>query len=163
MAFTLLCRSGTSMMLRIFPIWIVWAMTALSKRHSRSDIPYARWATFPRFTRLLTAALMWILTHYGGAGNPDNEKSVADWNISYAWKRKVRDSNPRYGQAVQRISSPPHSITLATFLWFAFRFLECGAKVGLYFDTTKVYCIFFKKTAECPLKKVMHPADIEVV
>lgn len=29
--------------------------------------------------------------------------------------RKVRDSNPRYGQAVQRISSPPRSITPATF------------------------------------------------
>lgn len=42
MAFTLLCRSGTSMMLRIFPTWIVWVMTALSKGHSRSGIPYAR-------------------------------------------------------------------------------------------------------------------------
>lgn len=30
--------------------------------------------------------------------------------------RKERDSNPRYGQAVQRISSPPHSVTLASFL-----------------------------------------------
>lgn len=32
------------------------------------------------------------------------------------FKRKEWDSNPRYGKAVRRISSPVHSITLASFL-----------------------------------------------
>lgn len=31
-------------------------------------------------------------------------------------QRKEWDSNPRYGKAVRRISSPVHSITLASFL-----------------------------------------------
>ena len=45
--------------------------------------------------------------------------------------RKVRDSNPRYGQAVQRISSPPRSITPATFLCGSDGcFLNCAANLG---------------------------------
>ena len=34
--------------------------------------------------------------------------------------RKEWDSNPRYGKAVRRISSPVHSITLASFLVYRF-------------------------------------------
>ena len=42
------------------------------------------------------------------------------------FKRKEWDSNPRYGKAVRRISSPVHSITLASFL----NSLISGAKVS---------------------------------
>ncbi len=52
--------------------------------------------------------------------------------------RKERDSNPRYGQAVQRISSPPHSVTLASFL-FRRKPLLClaGAKIVLFLYSRK--------------------------
>ena len=46
--------------------------------------------------------------------------------FSYVLLRKEWDSNPRYAKSVRRISSPVHSITLASFL-------KGGAKVMNYF------------------------------
>lgn len=44
--------------------------------------------------------------------------------ISEYLKRREWDSNPRNGQAVHRISSPAHSITLASFLEVPQRYMD---------------------------------------
>ena len=56
--------------------------------------------------------------------------------VSRRFLRKVRDSNPRYSKAVQRISSPPRSITPATFLNIVC-FLQC--KITHFPDTAQFY------------------------
>ena len=60
--------------------------------------------------------------------------------------RKVRDSNPRYGQAVQRISSPPRSITPATFQY----------KIQVSFLKN------FSLRIECKSSEFLRPAKREV-
>ena len=45
------------------------------------------------------------------------KQEISHWDFPDFFKRKVRDSNPRYPKGVYRISSPARSITLPTFLF----------------------------------------------
>ncbi len=57
---------------------------------------------------------------------PDDQKSSG----SSSW-RKGRDSNPRYGITVYRISSPAHSTTLPPFPRFLSEVAHCSKKMRL--------------------------------
>ena len=76
----------------------------------------------------------------------------------FATWRKEWDSNPRYSIAVRRISSPVHSITLASFLDF-------GCKSNTFF--VWLYAMrpyFFQKTPKwLVFRKILHIFAAEII
>ena len=78
------------------------------------------------------------------------EKGEAFWASPDGGKWGIQTPDTR--KWVYRISSPAHSITLPTFLFF------CPAKVILYFYPTNILRLFFaKKPIDFPLATIFMP------